>query len=81
MLFYLDRLRPALCLCLLFAGTNLGLTMVSQQLGPAFYGYGYALSLLVTSLVGLGMLDREFQRLTFQTFMLQPPSRPPRGRA
>ncbi|RAH39445.1 exopolysaccharide Pel transporter PelG [Halomonas sp. SL1] len=80
-LFYLDRLRPALCLCLLFAGTNLGLTMVSQQLGPAFYGYGYALSLLITSLVGLAMLDREFQRLTYQTFMLQPPCSPPQGRA
>lgn len=51
---------------------NLILTLISQQLGPSFYGYGYALSLLGASLAGLMVLDREFQLLTYQTFMLQP---------
>ena len=71
-LFYLDRLKPALWLCLLFLLANLMLTLMSQLLGPVFYGYGYALSLLFVSLVGLAVLDHEFEQLTFQTFMLQP---------
>ncbi|WP_422103333.1 exopolysaccharide Pel transporter PelG [Vreelandella sp.] len=71
-LFYLDRLKPALWLCLLFFIANVLLTILSQMLGPVFYGYGYALSLLFASLVGLAVLDHEFEQLTFQTFMLQP---------
>ena len=71
-LFYLDRLKPALWLCLLFFIANVLLTLLSQMLGPVFYGYGYALSLLFTSLVGLAVLNHEFEQLTFQTFMLQP---------
>ncbi|GHE21269.1 exopolysaccharide Pel transporter PelG [Halomonas urumqiensis] len=71
-LFYLDRLWQALWLCLLFVTANFALTLISQQLGPAFYGYGYALSLLGAALAGLALLDHEFQRLTYQTFMLQP---------
>lgn len=71
-LFYLDRLKPALWLCLLFVLSNLMLTLLSQLLGPVFYGYGYALSLLFTTLVGLAVLDHEFEQLTYQTFMLQP---------
>lgn len=77
-LFYLDRLRLALWLCLLFAASNLGLTLLSQHLGAVFYGYGYALSLILVSMVGLVLLNREFARLTYQTFMLQP-NRPPAG--
>ncbi len=70
-LFYLDKLRLALRLCLLFLLANLGLTLLSQSLGAIFYGYGYALALLIASVVGLTTLDREFQQLTYQTFMLQ----------
>lgn len=70
-LFYLDKLKLALWLCLLFVTTNFFLTLFSQYLGAAFYGYGYALSLLICSLVGLVLLDREFQQLTYKTFMLQ----------
>lgn len=77
-LFYLDRLRLALWLCLLFAASNLGLTLLSQHLGAVFYSYGYTLSLILVSMVGLVLLDREFARLTYQTFMLQP-NRPPAG--
>ena len=71
-LFYLDRLLPALWLCLLFLTGNILFTLITQYLGPIFYGYGYALSLLLASLTGLALLDREFRRLTYQTFMLQP---------
>lgn len=71
-LFYLDRLKPALWLCLLFVVSNLLLTLLSQRLGAVFYGYGYALSLSLASLAGIVTLDREFSKLTYKTFMLQP---------
>ncbi|MAY70632.1 exopolysaccharide Pel transporter PelG [Halomonas litopenaei] len=68
-LFYLDRLTPALWLCVAFCASNLGFTLITQHLGPDYYGYGYALSLLLVAVIGLLRLDREFQRLTFHTFM------------
>lgn len=71
-LFYLDRLRPALWLCLLFVVSNFLFTLISQKLGAVFYGYGYALSLTLVSLIGIVVLDREFSKLTYKTFMLQP---------
>lgn len=71
-LFYLDRLRPALWLCLLFVVSNFLFTLISQRLGAVFYGYGYALSLTLVTLIGIAVLDREFSRLTYKTFMLQP---------
>lgn len=70
-LFYLDKLRLALSLCLLFLLSNIVFTLATQYLGAIFYGYGFALSLMLSSLVGLYLLDREFQQLTYQTFMLQ----------
>lgn len=71
-LFYLDKLVIALRLCALFVVSNFLFTLASQWLGAAFYGYGYALSLALTSIVGLIELSREFDRLTYQTFMYQP---------
>lgn len=70
-LFYLDRMRPALWLCVLFCTTNFALTFVSQLMGPEYYGYGYALSLLLVTVLGVFQLDREFRDLTFHTFMRQ----------
>ncbi len=71
-LFYLDRLKEALGLCFAFVLANTGLTLLSQQLGPLYYGYGYAVSLLLVTLLGFILLDRVFRQLTYETFMLQP---------
>ncbi|TAM09496.1 MAG: histidine kinase [Nevskiaceae bacterium] len=70
-LFYLNRLILALCLCALFVAGNFVLTWLSQRLGVPFYGYGFAVSLGLVSLVGLVMLSRVFDSLTYETFMLQ----------
>lgn len=70
-LFYLDRLSPALWLCLAFVILNLGLTLLSQQLGTQYYGYGYAVSTLLVTLAGFQQLDRAFRDLTYMTFMRQ----------
>ncbi len=70
-LFYLDLLGIALLLCLMFLLANIGLTWISFQLGPSFYGYGFAVAVTVTSLVGLVILSRQLDRLEYETFMLQ----------
>lgn len=70
-LFYLDKRGRALIVTAVFAGANGILTWYSQQLGPAFYGYGFALGALLASLVGLVLLDEALRRLEFDTFMGQ----------
>jgi uncharacterized membrane protein len=71
-LFYLDQRRAALALSALFAGGNLVLTLWTQRLGPAWYGFGFAASALIASAVGLPLLSRRLERLERDTFMQQP---------
>ena len=70
-LFYLDFLMIALGLCFLFTVSNIIFTFITLQLGPQFYGYGFALSLVLTSLIGLALLSKKLDRLEYETFMLQ----------
>lgn len=71
MFFYLDRRRAVTVLVTLLVASNAALTWVSQQLGPAYYGYGFAIAMAITSLVGLWLLSRAFSTLVRDTFMLQ----------
>ncbi|MBU3823502.1 MAG: exopolysaccharide Pel transporter PelG [Candidatus Oceanisphaera merdipullorum] len=71
-MYYLDRRYAALCLTLLMMVSNVALANVSIDLGPIFYGYGFAITMLVTTLVGLVMLNEQFNDLEYRTFMLQP---------
>jgi uncharacterized membrane protein len=71
-LFYLDRRRLALLLVAVFLAGNGALTALTLWLGPEFFGYGYAGSLLIACVLGLVILDRVFERLEYETFMLQP---------
>lgn len=69
--YYLDRRERTLFLTSLFAFLNLALSLLSIWLGPFFYGYGFALSLCICIAVGLLLLDRDFRRLEYETFMLR----------
>lgn len=69
--FYLDQRRITLGLSFLFLVTNAGLTLVSQALGPSYYGYGFAAAMLLTGLVGLGLLSAKLDSLEYETFMMQ----------
>jgi uncharacterized membrane protein len=69
--FYLDQRRLILALCAFFCISNIVFTALSFHLGASFYGYGYALSVLLTLLLGLFALDRKLSRLEYETFMLQ----------
>lgn len=69
--FYLDQRRIVLGLCGGFVVLNVVLTEVSLRLGPAFYGYGFAISVLLTVLAGFYLLSRKMDVLEYETFMLQ----------
>ena len=71
-LFYMDRRKMALGLCLLFFITNTVFSLVSLDAGPQFYGYGFAAAILLTALAGAICLSLTFDRLEYETFMLQP---------
>jgi len=70
-LFYLDKRIIALFLTGLFALLNLLFSLLSVYLGATWYGYGFTVSLLVTVVVGLNLLDRKLSILEYETFMLQ----------
>jgi uncharacterized membrane protein len=71
-LFYLDERKAALGLSAIFAFGNIGLTIVTQRLGPAWYGFGFAGAALAAAVFGLPLLSRKLARLERETFMLQP---------
>jgi polysaccharide biosynthesis protein PelG len=69
--FYLDQRRIVLMLCIEFVVLNIVLTGISLAVGAALYGYGFALSVLITLCTGLYLLSRQLDRLEYETFMLQ----------
>lgn len=70
-LFYLDQRRLALLLTGFFVLSNIGLTLLTQLLGPEAYGYGFAVSVALTAIAGLLLLSRKLERLEYETFMRQ----------
>jgi uncharacterized membrane protein len=69
--FYLNRRGIVLALNLLFFVANVALTVLSHQLGPSYYGYGFALSVTIAAFVGMVILNRTLDNLEYETFMLQ----------
>jgi uncharacterized membrane protein len=50
---------------------DFALNRLSITLGAVYFGYGFAVAILLTLLVGLMLVQRLFRRLEEQTFMLQ----------
>jgi uncharacterized membrane protein len=69
--FYLDKRGRVLLMTVLFAVLNTALTIFSVWLGPFYYGYGFAVALIMTVAVGMSLLDTDLDRLEYETFMLQ----------
>lgn len=69
--FYLDRRREVVLITALLTVLNFALSLLSIHLGAEFFGYGFAVALLITLLTGLLLVQRLFRRLEYQTFMLQ----------
>ena len=70
-LFYLDQRRAVVGLTLLLLVSNVLFTAISLRLGAPWFGYGFALAMLVSVLAGVWVLNRKLERLEYQTFMLQ----------
>ena len=70
-LFYLDKRTHALLLTLLFTIANICLTQLSINLGPHFFGYGFAVALLITVSTGMYVLNEDFLNFEYETFMLR----------
>jgi len=68
--FYLDKRSIVLELCVIFVLLNAVLTVVSQLMGPSFFGYGFTLSVLACVLLGLVRLSSSLEDLEYETFML-----------
>jgi uncharacterized membrane protein len=73
LLYYLNMFHRAFYLTLIFFLLNLSLTLLSMHLGPWYLGYGFALSLLCSTTLAMIMLNRSFEKLTYTSFMTQPP--------
>ena len=69
--FYLDKRAIVAILTGLFVVLNVAFTWLTFMLGPAFYGYGYAVALLVCVLVSMQWLEMRLSKLEYETFMLQ----------
>ena len=69
--FYLDQRRIIVWICAAFLVFNLAFTAITLRLGAPYYGYGYALAVLLALAAGLYVLDRRLWRLEYETFMLQ----------
>jgi polysaccharide biosynthesis protein PelG len=67
--FYLDERRTVLLLCVLFVVTNTVFTFISLRLGPAYFGYGFVISLLVSVVAGVKALEKSMAELEYTTFM------------
>jgi uncharacterized membrane protein len=70
-LYYLDRRVVAMWLSISFFVLNVVLTFASIYMGPAMFGYGYAVSLLIVFAASLFVIRREMKGLVYETFMLQ----------
>jgi uncharacterized membrane protein len=68
--FYLDKRAIVLELSALFVLLNIALTLLSQYLGPSFYGYGFTVSLAICVLLGMMRLNKSLDDLEYNTFML-----------
>ncbi|MBP9218824.1 MAG: exopolysaccharide Pel transporter PelG [Sterolibacterium sp.] len=70
-LFYLDQRRIVVQLTGLFLVCNIVFTAITLKLGAAWFGYGFALAMLVSVLVGIRALTRRLDQLEYETFMMQ----------
>jgi len=71
LLSYFDRRKEVALLTFSFFSLNLTLSLLSQFLGPYFYGYGYTLSLLASNILGMILLRRFLNEVHYRTFMVR----------
>ncbi len=71
LLFYIDKRIQTLYLSMLFLILNALFSYISIDMGPEYFGYGYALSLLIVFVISVFIVREKFWRIDYETFMLQ----------
>ncbi|MDW8294093.1 MAG: exopolysaccharide Pel transporter PelG [Aquificaceae bacterium] len=69
LIFYFDKLYYAFLTTMFFATANLFFSFLSIHIGPYFYGYGFALSVFISLIVGIVLLRRFLHDIHYYTFM------------
>lgn len=69
--FYLDRRQENTLLMLALALGVPVFSWLSIRMGAEFFGYGVAVAMLLTLMLGLQLMNRVLGRLEYETFMLQ----------
>lgn len=67
---YFEMRKQALAVNIFFFFANAGLTYAFMQLGPSWYGYGYALASILTFMLAGWLFLRTSRRLTWFIYML-----------
>ncbi len=70
LLYYMTLYKHAFYISFLFATSNCIFTYASLQMGPLYYGYGIGLSLLITIIFAVVLLNKDFKNIQYNTFML-----------
>jgi uncharacterized membrane protein len=70
-LFYFDQRVVTFKLTAFFLVANVLFTVITQYLGPSYYGYGFVLSLTLSSLIGFLVLSKKLNVLEYETYMIR----------
>ncbi len=70
LLSYFNRQKEMFIATFTLTLSNISFTIISQILGPYFYGYGYVISLLISVALGMWLIGRFLSDLHYRTFML-----------
>ncbi len=70
LLFYFNERLLVLNLCLLFAVSNSVFTLLTLDLGSPFYGTGFAVAVILTTLAGLFLFFQKLDRIPDEVLML-----------
>lgn len=70
-LFYIDRRKDTLLLCVWFVVLNYVFTQITVHLGPLYYGYGFTIALLCVCTYGMKLLAKEFTDIDYKAIMLR----------
>jgi len=68
-LHYINKRYETLYLSLAFVILNLIFTLISINLGPEFFGYGFAMATLIVFIASVAVIRKALKELDYETFM------------
>ena len=69
-LHYLDKRLEAMWISFIFFILNFILSYLTIHLGPQYFGYGFGISVFISFIISLHILNRSIKELEYETFML-----------